>query len=160
MLNLSLIHILFTRQYLGVYDPTTSAVVNPVTGTPTATMVQYGLALIPEYVLRALASMEVFTKIEPTLYGEVYSAEIKTDVYKRQLLVPLNENYKLIFSNHIKEKMISSQVEVQFLNFAKNMPKDMHDDIPDSVHGAVMKLSQKTNVTHMSDVYIAKRTWR
>ena len=75
------------------------------------------------------------------------------------LLVPLNENYKLIFSNHIKEKMISSQVEVQFLNFAKNMPKDMHDDIPDSVHGAVMKLSQKTTVTRISDVYIAKRTW-
>ena len=70
----------FTRQYLGVYDPTTSAVVNPVTGTPTATMVQYGLALIPEYVLRALASMEVFTKIEPTMYGEVYSAEIKTGI--------------------------------------------------------------------------------
>ena len=70
----------FTRQYLGVYDPTTSAVVNPVTGTPTATMVQYGLGLIPEYVLRGLASMEVFTKIEPTLYGEVYSAEIKTGI--------------------------------------------------------------------------------
>ena len=70
----------FTRQYLGVYDPTTSAVINPVTGTPTATMVQYGLGLIPEYVLRGLASMEVFTKIEPTLYGEVYSAEIKTGI--------------------------------------------------------------------------------
>lgn len=86
----------------------------------------------------------------------------KGDKFMRieSLLVPLNENYKLIFSNHIKEKMISSQVEVQFLNFAKNMPKDMHDDIPDSVHGAVMKLSQKTTVTRISDVYIAKRTWR
>ena len=70
----------FSRQYLGVYDPTTSKPVNPQTGTPTATMEQYGLALIPEFVLRGLASMEVYSKIEPTLYGEVYSAQIKTGI--------------------------------------------------------------------------------
>jgi hypothetical protein len=70
----------FSRQYLGVYDPGTRAVVNPATGTPTAAMEQYGLALIPEFILRGLASMEVYSKIEPTLYGEVYSAQIKTGI--------------------------------------------------------------------------------
>ena len=86
----------------------------------------------------------------------------KGDKFMRieSLLVPLNENYKLIFSNHIKEKQISSQVEVQFLNFSKHPPKDLHDDIPDSVHGAVSKLNQKTTSVTKSDVYIAKRVWR
>lgn len=86
----------------------------------------------------------------------------KGDKFMRieSLLVPLNENYKLIFSNHIKEKSISSQVDVQFLNFSKHPAKDIHDDIPDSVHGAVSKLNQRTTSVTKADVYIAKRTWR
>ena len=70
----------FTRQYLGCYNTSTNAVVDPVSGSPTAADVQYGLALIPEYVLRGLVGMEIYTKIEPTLYGEVYSAQIKSGI--------------------------------------------------------------------------------
>jgi phage terminase large subunit-like protein len=86
----------------------------------------------------------------------------KGDKFMRieSLLVPLNENYKLIFSNYIKTKQIASQVDVQFLNFAKNMPKTLHDDIPDSVHGAVMKLSNKAHVTNIEDIGIVRSRWR
>lgn len=70
----------YQRQYLGVWDGTSSAPVNPATGSPEATQVQYGLALIPEVIVRGLAGLEIYTKIEPTLYGEVYSAQIKTGI--------------------------------------------------------------------------------
>lgn len=70
----------YTRQYLGCYNTSSNAVVDPVSGSPTAADVQYGLALIPEYILRGLVGMEIYTKIEPTLYGEVYSAQIKSGI--------------------------------------------------------------------------------
>lgn len=70
----------YTRPYLGVYNTSSQAVVDPVSGSPTAADVQYGLALIPEYVVRGLAGMEIYSKIEPSLYGEVYSAQIKTGI--------------------------------------------------------------------------------
>lgn len=70
----------YTRQYLGVYNTTSNAVVDPATGSPTAADVQYGLALIPEYILRGWVGMEIYTKIEPTLYGEVYSAQSKSGI--------------------------------------------------------------------------------
>lgn len=75
------------------------------------------------------------------------------------LLVPLNDNYKLKFSNAIKNKPISKQVNVQFLNFAKNMPKDIHDDIPDAVHGAVMKLSAQKVTIKQGDIYMKNTTY-
>lgn len=70
----------YTRQYLGCYNTSSNAVVDPVSGSPTAADVQYGLALIPEYVLRGWVGMEIYTKIEPTLYGEVYSAQSKSGI--------------------------------------------------------------------------------
>jgi PBSX family phage terminase large subunit len=78
----------------------------------------------------------------------------KGDKYNRieSLLVPLNEQYKLYFSNEIKETKAYNQVEVQFLNFKKNMPKNMHDDIPDAIHGAITQLSYKSTGVKASDV--------
>ena len=70
----------YTRQYLGCYNTSSNAVVDPVSGSPTSADVQYGLALIPEYVLRGWVGMEIYTKIEPTLYGEVYSAQSKSGI--------------------------------------------------------------------------------
>lgn len=80
----------------------------------------------------------------------------KGDKFQRieTLLVPMNENYKLFFANYIKTKPINNQVSIQFLNFARTMPKDLHDDIPDAVHGAVSKLSQPISSTSIEDITI------
>lgn len=90
-----------------------------------------------------------------------WDTSAKGDKFNRieSLLVPLNEQSRLIFSNHIRSKAIGPQVEVQFMNFAPQMPKDMHDDIPDSVHGAVYKLSKKKTVTTLKDIDLYKTNW-
>lgn len=78
-LNLSVSKIL-SRSYLGVYNTAANAVLNPSTGTATADMQQYGLHFIPEYVLRGFGGLEIYSKIEPSLYGEVYSAQLKSGI--------------------------------------------------------------------------------
>lgn len=68
------------------------------------------------------------------------------------LLVPLNEQHKLLFSTEIRKTKAYNQVEVQMLNFKKDMPKNLHDDIPDAIHGAISQLSNRVSRLSVSDI--------
>lgn len=74
------------------------------------------------------------------------------------LLVPLNEQGLLRIDKNLMNSPYHEQLEVQFLNFSKNPKKDIHDDIPDAVHGAVSKL-MKSGVNFIAkEVPIINRT--
>lgn len=65
------------RSYYGRFDTATNTVVAPGAAT-TATQVQFGMVVTPEYLVRAIVPLEVFAWISPQLYGEVYSMQMKS----------------------------------------------------------------------------------
>jgi phage terminase large subunit-like protein len=69
-------------------------------------------------------------------------------------LVPLHKSKRLHFNiNEIQyNRELKSEVENQFINFCKNPPKDLNDDIPDSVQGAVSKLKLDRNFINPTQV--------
>lgn len=69
----------------------------------------------------------------------VLDNRVKGDKFARieTILEPLNRNGKLYFNSDFRKERFGTLVVIQFLNFRAKLLPTEHDDIPDSVHGAV-----------------------